>query len=274
LKSLLYIYDLTTRTPSLLAAFDGHYEAPNWHPTRDELLVNGSGRLFRVPLDAPELIAVDTGFATKLNNDHGISPDGETIWVSDKVETGKSCIYQMPYDGGKLKRLTQNVPSYWHGVSPDGSQITYAGFRDDICRTIVSDADGQGEHILTHDFDHCDGPDFSADGRWIWFNGEKDGAVDLWRVTPDGSQMQRMTRDESVNWFPHPSPDGQHVLYLAYPKGTLGHPANLDVTLRLMPATGGPFEDLTHLFGGQGTINVPCWAPDSTRFAYMAFDLA
>lgn len=274
MKSKIYFYDLALRTSSLLAEFDGLYEAPNWDPHKDELLLNCDGRLYRLPLDTLALHEVDTAFATRLNNDHGYAPDGQTIWISDKVETGKSCIYSVPADGGEPTRLTANVPSYWHGVSPDGSQITYAGFRDDICRTIVSDADGQGERILTHGFDHCDGPDFSADGQWIWFNGEKDGRVDLWRVTPDGAQLERMTDGPTVDWFPHPSPDGKHVLYLAYPPGTQGHPGNLNVSLRLMPATGGPSQELVQLFGGQGTINSPCWAPDSRRFAYVAFDLS
>jgi hypothetical protein len=80
-----------------------------------------------------------------------------------------------------------------------------------------------------------------------------------------------MTDDALVNWFPHPSPNGAHVLYLAYPAGTQGHPADLDVTLRLMPAGGGLTSDLCQLHGGQGTINVPCWAPDSQRFAFVRY---
>ena len=124
---------------------------------------------------------------------------------------------------------------------------------------------------MTEDFDHCDGPDYSADGRWIWFNGERDGATDLWRVRPDGSQLQKMTDDARMNWFPHPSPDGKHVLYLAYKPGTWGHPFGKHVELRLMPQSGGDTEKLATVFGGQGTLNVPSWAPDSTRFAFMRF---
>ncbi|WP_019954569.1 TolB family protein [Yoonia vestfoldensis] len=124
---------------------------------------------------------------------------------------------------------------------------------------------------MTDAFDHCDGPDYTPDGAWIWFNAERDGAVDLWRIRPDGTNLEQMTDDAAVNWFPHPSPDGLHILYLAYPPRTKGHPANLDVTLRLMPAAGGTPRDLVHLHGGQGTINVPCWAPDSRRFAFMRF---
>lgn len=124
---------------------------------------------------------------------------------------------------------------------------------------------------MTYGFDHCDGPDYTPDGAWIWFNGELEGSVQLWRVRPDGSERQKMTDENSVNWFPHPSPDGRHILYLAYPPGTKGHPFGKQVELRLMPAEGGESRTLTALYGGQGTINVPCWAPDSRRFAYVSY---
>jgi hypothetical protein len=78
-----------------------------------------------------------------------------------------------------------------------------------------------------------------------------------------------MTAARTVDWFPHPSPCGRHVVYLAYPEGTAGHPADLEVALRLMPQGGGPSRELVGLHGGQGTINVPSWAPDGGAFAFM-----
>jgi Tol biopolymer transport system component len=88
-------------------------------------------------------------------------------------------------------------------------------------------------------------------------------------MRPDGSNLERMTGDEGVNWFPHPSPDGKRVVYLAYEGAAGGHPANRDVELRMMPASGGKAEVLVSLFGGQGTINVPGWAPGSKRFTFV-----
>lgn len=273
--SELCILDVGTGETRVILRHEGHIEAPNWHPD-GWLLVNGEGRLFRVPLEAPELVAVDTGFAVACNNDHGISPDGRRIVISDKTRTDASCIYLLPIEGGEPERVTPQGPSWWHGWSPDGARLAYAGARDggpDGGPVLVYTCalDGSDEVCLTPGFEHVDGPDYSADGRWIWFNGERDGSVDLWRVRPDGSAMERMTKGDSVDWFPHPSPDGRHVVYLAYPTGTQGHPGGLDVGLRLMPQAGGESRELCRLHGGQGTINVPSWAPDGRAFAFMRY---
>lgn len=270
--SELCTIDIDTGEVTVVLAHDGHIEAPNWHPD-GYLIVNGDGRLFRVPLAAPALHPVDTGFATGLNNDHGLSPDGRMLAISDKTETGKSCIYLLPVGGGTPRRVTAEVPSWWHAWSPDGARIAYAGARraDQPISLYTCAVDGSDEICVTEDFDHVDGPDYTPDGAWIWFNGERDGAVDLWRIRPDGSDPQRMTGGGSVDWFPHPSPDGHHVVYIAYPPGTTGHPGGLDVSLRLMPASGGASRPLVDLHGGQGTLNVPSWAPDSRRLAFMRY---
>ena len=52
-----------------------------------------------------------------------------------------------------------------------------------------------------------------------------------------------------------------------------GHPANKDVMLRLMPTAGGEIQVLAKLFGGQGTLNVPSWSPDSRSLAFVSYRL-
>lgn len=267
MRSELCVHDLGSGETVVVLAHDGRIEAPNWW--RDGLLVNGDGRLFHVPFAAPALVEVPTGGVGALNNDHGPSPDGRTLAVSAKSETGESCIYLV--EDGDARRVTARVPSWFHAWSPDGSRLAYASVRDGGPVAIRTCArDGSDEVLVTDAFDHADGPDYTPDGS-IWFNGERDGAVNLWRVRPDGSGLTHMTEGEGVDWFPHPSPDGAHVLYLAYPPGTRGHPADLEVALRLMPLAGGASREVVRLRGGQGTINVPCWAPDARRFAFVRY---
>lgn len=272
MKSHLRIFDLDRGGAETLMVHDGHIEAPNWDPSGTNLVVNGDGLLYRVPLDAPDLQRIDTGFALRCNNDHGISPSGATLIISDSSEDGASAVYTLSAQGGRPLRITPNTPSYWHGVSPDGRELAFVGNRGQGFQVFTVPIQGGEETQLTHDFDHCDGPDYTPDGNWIWFNGERDGAVDLWRMKRDGSGLERMTEDERVNWFPHPCPNGKWVVYLAYPPDTQGHPGGLDVELRLMPAEGGTPELLLGLHGGQGTINVPSWAPDGRRFAFVSYE--
>lgn len=270
-RSELCIYNLASGAVRSLLRSDRLIEAPNWTPDGACLIVNGDGRLYRVPLAAPELAEINTGFARSLNNDHGISPDGETLVISDKTETGQSVIYTLPIAGGTPRRVTQIGSSYWHGWSPDGATLAYVARRGGAFQVYTCPVEGGAEKQMTDGFEHCDGPDYSSDGKWLWFNGEFDGQVDLWRIPAVGGAPERMTDDDAVNWFPHPAPKGGAVLYLAYPPGTKGHPRDLEVSLRLLDEAGGATRTLVELFGGQGSINVPCWSPDGGQFAFVRY---
>lgn len=270
MRSSVEVYDLDQRVSHVVLDSAQHLEAPNW--TRDDaLIVNGGGRLYRLSLDGGALDAMDTGDCAALNNDHGLSPDGGDIAFSDKTETGKSCIYIMPAGGGDPRRITAKVPSWWHGWTAQG-ELLYTAVRDGQFGIWACPASGGNERcILTSDH-HYDGPDATPDGEWIWFNSERGGpSSQLWRVRSDGSDPQQMTSGARVDWFPHPSPDGRHVLYLSYPPGTLGHPFGRWVELRLLPAGGGTPEVLLEIFGGQGSLNVPSWSPDGRRFAFVRY---
>ena len=272
MKSFLEIYDLATATSRTILTHDGVIEAPNWDPAGTSLLVNGGGLLYRVPLDAPKLTAVNSGFATKCNNDHGISPDGKTIVLSNHRAKGSE-IFTLPAAGGEPKLISPDAPSWWHGWSPDGKRLAYVAARggNRVIDVYTIGIEGGAEVRLTHGEGHCDGPDYSADGAQIYYNCDRDGHAQIWAMNTDGTNQHKLFADAYVNWFPHPSPDGQHLLYLAYPPGTTGHPANLQVAVCLATATGENRRRILEFTGGQGTINVPCWSPDATAFAYVRY---
>ena len=273
MRSFLEIYDLASATSRVLLQTDRQIEAPNWDPSGNTLLINAEGRLFRVPLAEPALIAVDTGVAVKLNNDHGISPDGCQIVISSHHEGRGSQIYLLPAEGGDPVKVSPEAPSWWHGWSPDGKTLAYVAARGEKTAIDVYTLPlGGRETRLTMGEGHCDGPDFSADGRQIYYNCDRDGHAQIWVMAADGTDQRKLFADEYVNWFPHPSPDGQHLLYLAYPPGTLGHPANLHVALCLCDLDGQNRRRILDFTGGQGTMNVPNWAPGSHAFAYVRYE--
>ncbi|WP_323765513.1 hypothetical protein [Marinovum sp.] len=271
MRASLEIIETGSGKTRVVLQSDRHIEAPNWTPDGTALLVNAEGRLYRVDLGDPALVPVDTGRHGRLNNDHGISPDGRLLAFCDKTETAASCIYTMPVAGGVPRRVTPRCPSWFHGFSPEGTRLAYACVRDGQFGIASCALDGSDETLLVTSAHHYDGPDYTPCGEWIWFNSDREGAMSLWRIRVDGSGLERMSFGGSVDWFAHPSPDGEQVCYLAYAPGTEGHPAGCDVELRLMPATGGAPETLLAFHGGQGSLNVPSWAPGGGRFAFVRY---
>ncbi len=245
-------------------------EAPNW--SRDGFLYfNSKGRILRIPAAGGPTQVIDTGFATRCNNDHGLSPDGQRLVISDQSQERKSIIYTLPVAGGSPQRITALGPSYWHGWSPDGKTLAFCGERKGEFDIYTIGVDGGEEKRLTTATGLDDGPDYSPDGQYLYFNSERSGSMQIWRMRADGSEQTAVTGDEFNNWFAHPSPDGKWLVFLSYEKEVKGHPENKDVMLRIMPAGGGKIEVLAKLFGGQGTINVPSWSPDSKKLAFVSY---
>lgn len=272
LRSTLEIVPLSSKDRRVVWTTTNHIEAPNWSRDGASLLFNGRGRLHRIPVAGGEPVVVATGFAVRCNNDHGFSPDGSMLVISDQSQGDrKSRIYTLPAAGGTPKLVTQAGPSYWHGWSPDGKTLAYCAERNGEYDIYTIPADGGGETRLTTASGLDDGPDYSPDGQWIYFNSDRTGSMQIWRMHPDGSGQEAVTADEYNNWFPHPSPDGKWLVFLSYEKDVKGHPENRDVTLRVRPLTGGRIEVLAKLFGGQGTINVPSWSPDGRRLAFVSY---
>ncbi|MSU51846.1 MAG: hypothetical protein CK538_09640 [Opitutia bacterium] len=262
-------------------------EAPNWSKDGKHLYFNGSGRITRLPLTGPATTErIDLGTLTRANNDHGISPDGTQLVISDGTKPGGSRIYVLPITGGTPRELTPLAPSYWHGWSPDGLTHTFCGKRDGRFGIFTVPAAGGPETRLTtaatpEGLD--DGPEYSPDGQWIYFNSDRTGLMQIWRMKPDGTAPEQITNDGLNNWFAHPSPNGRWLAYLTFAADVKGHPADKDVMIRLLPvasigaAPGTPPVEprvLVKLFGGQGTMNVPSWSPDSARLAYVRYQPA
>ena len=259
------------------------FEAPNW--TSDgELILNGDGVLWRMPADGSQQpAAIPHDGLSELNNDHVLSPDGDTVYVS----ANDGHLYAAPLAGGATRRVTRDGAGHWHflhGVSPGGSQLAYValnpehGWDSGTLHTVG--IDGGGDTAITHGRGTDDGPEYSPDGRWLYFNTERfssvPGQAQIARVHPDGTGLVQLTFDARVNWFPHIDPTGARAVYLSFPTGTVGHPADLNVELRLVDLDSGigawsSASVVAELFGGQGTINVNSWSPDGKHFAYVDY---
>jgi hypothetical protein len=274
LYSALETVAIASTDRRVVRIFPERIEAPNWTRDGADLIYNSNGRLYRIPVSGGEPKLIDTGFAIRNNNDHGISPDGKMLAISDQSqENRQSLIYVVPIEGGAPRRVTQKSPSYWHGWSPDGKTLVYCAQRDGEYDIYAIPVEGGEEVRLTTAKGLDDGPEYSPDGRFIYFNSERTGLMQIWRMKPDGSDQEQVTNDGYNNWFAHPSPDGKWLVFLSYEKDVQGHPANKDVQLRLMNLSDGKITVLATLFGGQGTINTPSWSPDSRHVAFVSYHL-
>ncbi len=278
-RSELYVVDVRTGGRQLVhSSTTVLFEAPNW--TADgRLIVNGDGRLFETTPDG--LTEIDLKGVPPINNDHVLSPDGTTIYVS--ADDGH--LYAVPLGGDAPRRVSNDrgpgFRHYLHGVAPDGRTLAYIGLEQVGDRRLTNvwtiPAAGGHDVQVTNDEHADDGAEYSPDGKWIYFNSERastaPGHAQLFRIAVGSGDVEQLTFDERVNWFPHPAPDGSAIAYVSFPPGTQGHPADVDdVHLRLL-GPEGEIRELATLFGGQGTMNVPSWSPDSTSFAFVAYPL-
>jgi Tol biopolymer transport system component len=279
--STLELLDVASgRRQAIYQSLTQPFEAPNWTTDGGSLIFNtsgrteGRGRLHQFDLLTRQSAIIDTGTNIRNNNDHVLSFDGTMLGISDQSLQGVgSTIYTVPVTGGTPTRITTLAPSYLHGWSPDAKWLVYTGGRSgefDIYR-IPSDGSGPEEN-LTKLEGLDDGPEYTPDGRYIYFNSMRSGKMQIWRMGPTGENPEQITNDEYNNWFPHISPDGQSLVYIAFPPDIepREHPYYKHVYLRHMPIDGGPARVIAYVYGGQGTINVPSWSPDGTTIAFVS----
>ncbi len=275
--SILETINVHTGIRSVLKEFDYVIEAPNWTQDGRYLVYNSGGHMHMYELATGEIKELDTGFAVDCNNDHVLSPDNKQIAVSHFTnEDATSRIYILPFTGGSPALVTEKGPSYLHGWSPDGKRLAYCAERGGQYDIYSISVKGGSETQLTNLPGLDDGPEYSPDGKYIWFNSTRTGLMQVWRMEANGSNPIHMVKENANCWFPHVSPDGDWVAYIAYGKNDVEpgeHPANKDVELRLVTASGEESKNIVKLFGGQGTMNVNSWSPDNHTIAFVSYRL-
>lgn len=283
ITSFVEILTLATGKRRTIYEAQGIYEAPNWSRDGKFLVVNKDGLLHRLAVEGADnnssLPIINTEFGNRCNNDHGISPDGKRIVISHHAETceGQSVIYTLPMNGGTPFQVTQNYPSYWHGWSPDGNQLAYVAGRDGQDFKIYAISVYGGEETqLTFGAGLDDGPDYSHDGRFIYYNSFASGRMQIWRMLANGTQHEQIVESTGSDWFPHPSPDGSTLVFLRYLEDQIqGHPFGREVQLFRMDIASKVVSPISEpFFGGQGTINVPSWSPDGSEFSFVTYHQA
>jgi TolB protein len=271
-ESTLEILDIETAERKIVYRDNTPFEAPNWSRDGKLFYLNRQGLIWTLPVNGGELTQLNTGAVIKNNNDHGLSTDGKWLALSAGSGENGSKIFIVPATGGEPRQITPLGPSYWHGWCPDDQTLIYCAKRDNNFDVYAIPAAGGPEVRLTDAPGLDDGCEYTPDGRRIFFHSERTGPAKIWRMNPDGTAQEQVTFDEQfADWFPHPSPDGKWLSFVCFDKSVKGHPFNQNVVIRLMPAAGGKPKVIATLFGGQGSINVPSWSPDSKKLAFVSY---
>jgi TolB protein len=259
-----------------------HFEDPNWTPDGKMLIFNQEGTLQSFLLDngihpidstiprSTSSTLIPTVPQTKINGDHGVSPGGSLVAIGNLDPDGQARIYVVPLAGGTPRRVTQKGPAYFHGWSPDGKTISFTGPHGDNFDSYTVPVAGGSATLFVSE---SDVPEFSPDGLWIYFQSDRTGHMQIWRMRPDGSAQEQLLFSETIDWFPHISPDGKMIAFLSYKAGTVGHPANQDVQICVLTLADRKVKTLAKLLGGRGTMNVPSWSPDSKMLAFTSYEL-
>lgn len=274
--SHIEVMDVFTGHRKILHSAPNSLQAPNWTNDGKQLIYNSEGLLYTYQLGNGVISKLNTGFANQNNNDHVLSFDGKQLAISHHVgEKRISTLFTLPVTGSDKPEQITSVEaghSYLHSWSIDGTSLIFTGQRNNQYDIWSVNIKTKKEIQLTNTPTLDDSPEFSPDGKWIYFNSVRTGTMKLWRMRPDGSGQEQVTFDEYNDWFPHFSPDGKWIVYLSYPKeiDPTDHPWYKKVYIRLMPAAGGVPKNIAYVYGGQGTINVPSWSPDSKRIAFVS----
>jgi hypothetical protein len=271
-ETSLETVDVETGERRVVYRDDTLFEAPNWSGDNKLFYINRQGLIWTLPVEGGKLTQLDTGTVIRNNNDHGLSTDGKWLALSSGSGENGSRIYVVPATGGEPREITPTGPSYWHGWSPDDKTLIYCAKRNGNFDVYAIPAAGGTETRLTDAEGLDDGCEFTPDGSRIYFHSERNGPAKIWRMNPDGRGQEQVTFDEQyADWFPHPSPDGKWIAFVSFDKSVKGHPYDQNVVIRLMPIEGGKPKVIATLFGGQGTINVPSWSPDSKKLAFVSY---
>ncbi|HEY1986691.1 MAG TPA: hypothetical protein VGG85_14845 [Terracidiphilus sp.] len=266
--------DNNARAAMVVLTEPGHIEAPNWSRDGKSLIFNRDGRMWTIAATGGTATPIDIGNASDCTGSHGLSPDGKWLAITCTTpERPGRRVYIIPSSGGTPRVVTERPDSYFHGWSPDGKTIAFTRPSHGSGNIYSISTEGGAETALTTGNGISDDPDYSPDGKYIYFNSDRSGTMEIWRMHADGSQPEQVSFDGMNNWTPHPSPDGKSILILTYGKGITGHPANKNVTLRILNAADGKIRDLVSIVGGSGTDNVSNWAPDGAHFAFVSFQM-
>jgi hypothetical protein len=131
------------------------------------------------------------------------SPDGTRLAFASKRD-GNWEIYTMDRDGSNLVRLTDHPADDTNPAwSPDGSRIAFESLREGYAEIfVIAVMGGEPINVSNAPFSSEHGPTWSPDGGRVAFYSDRDGEWDIYVMASDGSDVAKLTGDNSNDQVP------------------------------------------------------------------------
>jgi len=172
--SNLEVMDVRTGARTVVHTSPISIQAPNWTPDGKTLIFNGSGKLWTFDLDTRAVAELPTGRATRNNNDHVLSPDGTMLGISSQHS-------QEPGDNGR--------------------SVIY----------VLPTTGGEPTRVTPNSPSYLHS--WSLDKQWLFFTGQRNNELDIYKIAVSGGEEVRLTTTEGVDDGSELTPDGQWLYF-------------------------------------------------------------
>jgi serine/threonine-protein kinase len=195
------------------------------------------------------------------------SPDGHWVYYVSNRYGPRDVFAQAMAAGaprGPALRLTTGLNAHTISLSADGRRLAYADLEIlSNAWSVPVPARAGSTPVptqLTHGSQFVETVQLSDDGRWLYYDSDLSGNMDLYRMAVAGGSPERLTTDSSDDFWPAPSPDDKEVAFHSWRAGSRD--------IWVMPLDGGPLQRVT---SSPAQEAMAAWAPDGNRLAYCLF---
>jgi eukaryotic-like serine/threonine-protein kinase len=207
----------------------------------------------------------------RLNMSPAWTPDGHhLLFVSDREGSRDVYAVRLGRSGtpsGAPSRITTGLNAHSISLSASAERLAYSvsTWRANVWAIpIPNDGPVSADRAtqVTTGNQTVEQMSPSPDGRWLYFDSDRSGNADIYRMPVDGGEQEQLTTDPADDFGPNVSPDGRRVAFYSLRFGTGGGTRDIFV----MPADGGEAERITD---DPGEERIPIWSPDGRSLSYF-----
>ncbi len=204
--------------------------------------------------------------STSLNVSPAWSGDGRWLYYVSNRQ-GPRDLYAVRISqgrgAGEPVRLSTGLGSQSISISANGTRLAYAVYSDKSniwslplpSRPPVSPATARP---VTTGNQTVESPRLSRDNRWLYYDSDRAGNADIYRMSLPAGAPERLTSDPADDFVPDPSPDGREVAFHSWRSGSRD--------IYVLPLDGRPLQRVT---SSARQEQVAVWSPDGSMLAYQ-----